>query len=48
MTPDEINTLFRKIVSEENKNLPSYKHISKISVRTEDFKRTNSMKIARK
>ncbi len=48
MTSEEIHGLFRKLVSEENRKLPSYKHISKISVRTEDFKRTNSMKIARK
>lgn len=48
MDTDKVTELFRKLVAETNKNLPSYKQIAKVSVRTEDFKRTNSMKIARK
>lgn len=48
MNTDEITDLFRNIVAETNKKLPTYKQIAKVSVRTEDFKRTNSMKIARK
>lgn len=48
MTEDEITDLFRKLVADTNKTLPSFKQIARISIRTEDFKRTNSMKIARK
>lgn len=43
----EIDEMFKNIVSEINKTLPSYKQISKVTVRKEDFKRTNAMKIAR-
>lgn len=44
----DVNVLFRHLVTKINKTLPSYKQISKISIRKEDFKRTNAMKISRK
>lgn len=48
MNEEDIYILFRQLVAEVNKTLPTYKQISKISIRTEDFKRTNAMKISRK
>lgn len=48
MDDEEIYNLFRNLVNETNKKLPSYKQIAKISIRKNDFKRTNSMKISRK
>ena len=47
MGEDGIYNLFRHLVADINKTLPTYKQISKISIRTEDFKRTNAMKISR-
>lgn len=47
MSGEEQEQLFRNIVKELNGTLPSYKQISKVTVRKEDFKRTSSMKIAR-
>ena len=47
MSDDDVFALFRKLVADINKTLPTYKQISKISIRKEDFKRTNAMKIAR-
>lgn len=47
MTEDEIYSFFRQLVADTNKTLPTYKQISKISIRAEDFKRTNAMKISR-
>ena len=47
MNEEEIYNLFRQLVTETNKTLPTYKQISKISIRKEDFKRTNAMKISR-
>ena len=48
MSENDIYNLFRQLVTDINKTLPTYKQISKISIRAEDFKRTNAMKIARK
>lgn len=48
MDDNSKNDMFRDIVRDINMALPTYKHISKITVRTEDFKRTNAMKISRK
>lgn len=47
MSENDIYNLFRQLVAEINKTQPTYKQISKISIRTEDFKRTNAMKISR-
>lgn len=47
MSENDIYNLFRQLVAETNKTLPTYKQISKISIRKEDFKRTNAMKISR-
>lgn len=46
-TAEEINEGLKKVVDEINAQLPPYKRVLKLVVRTEDFKRTGSMKIAR-
>ena len=43
----EIVELFRGILRDINEKLPTYKRISKLSLRSEDFRRTSSLKIAR-
>ncbi len=48
MNENDISDTFRQLVADTNKSLPTYKQISKISIRKEDFKHTNAMKIARK
>lgn len=48
MNETEIYNLFKNLVAETNRNLPSFKQIAKFRIRKEDFKRTNSMKISRK
>ncbi len=47
MSESEKNELFNKITAEINNALPSFKRIAKVTVRTDDFKRTNALKIAR-
>lgn len=47
MTDDEVESLFKNVIKEINYSLPSFKQISKITVRKEDFKRNATMKIAR-
>ena len=47
MSENDIYNLFRQLVADINKTLPTYKQISKVSIRKEDFKRTNAMKISR-
>lgn len=47
MTENQINEHFKKLTAEINRALPSFKQISKVTVRKEDFKRTSAMKIAR-
>ena len=44
---EEVEAFFKKLVDEVNATLPSSHHITKISVRKEDFKRTGSLKVAR-
>lgn len=44
---EEVENHFRKIVDEVNAQMPSQWHISHVTVRKEDFKRTPSLKVAR-
>ena len=46
-TADEIEIRLQSVVDEINTQLPTYKRISKLVVRTEDFKRSRAMKILR-
>ena len=46
-TPEEISAYMNNLVDKVNATLPSTHHIRKVTVRTEDFKRTGSMKVAR-
>ena len=47
-TPDEIKAFMQKYVDEANAQLPSFAQIAKAIIRTEDFKRTGSLKVDRK
>lgn len=47
LSPEEIQGKMQEITDKINKTLPPYKRILKVVVRTEDFKRTGAMKIAR-
>lgn len=44
---EEINAFFHKLVDEINAKQPSTHRIAKVTVRTEDFKRTGALKVAR-
>ncbi len=44
---EEVVAYMNKLVDKVNANLPSTHQIRKVTVRTEDFKRTGSMKVAR-
>lgn len=44
---DEIYDRLKAVVDEVNETLPPFKRVMKLKVRTEDFKRTGSLKIAR-
>ncbi len=44
---EEEESFFKHLVDDVNETLPSTHRISKITVRTEDFKRTGSLKVAR-
>ena len=44
---EEVETFFKKLVDDVNKDLPSTHRIQHITVRKEDFKRTGAMKVAR-
>lgn len=44
---EEIQELFMQLVKDVNSTLPTFKQISKVTVRKEDFKRTSALKIAR-
>ena len=46
-TPEEIRAYMEALVAKINATLPSTHQIRKITVRTEDFKRTGSMKVSR-
>ena len=46
-TPEQIEEKLKKVVDEVNAALPPFKRVLKLLVRTEDFKRTGSLKIAR-
>lgn len=46
-TPDEIEEMFKQITADINRTLDTFKQVSKIVIRTEDFKRTPAMKIDR-
>ena len=46
-TADEIKVKLQNIVDEINTQLPTYKRILKLVVRTEDFKRSRAMKVLR-
>ena len=46
-TPEEIRAYMQALVDKINATLPSTHQIRKMTVRTEDFKRTGSMKVAR-
>ena len=48
MSDEAASSVFSEVVSKINKTLPDYKKVSKFTIRKEDFKRTNAMKIARK
>ncbi|MBR3599393.1 MAG: long-chain fatty acid--CoA ligase, partial [Lachnospiraceae bacterium] len=47
MSDDEIRAKLQTIVDEVNSNLPPYKRVLKLVVRTEDFKKTGALKIDR-
>lgn len=47
MSADEIKAAMDEITASVNAKLPSFKHVSKVVIRTEDFPRTGAMKIAR-
>lgn len=44
---DEIEEMFKRITADINQKLNTFKQVSKIVIRTEDFKRTPAMKIDR-
>lgn len=44
---EEVEAYMNKLVEKVNETLPTTHRISKVTVRTEDFKRTGSMKVAR-
>ena len=44
---EEVVAYMNALVDKINATLPSTHHIRKVTVRTEDFKRTGSMKVAR-
>ena len=46
-TPEEIHAYMQALTDKVNATLPTTHRISKMTVRTEDFKRTGSMKVAR-
>ncbi|MCF0174986.1 MAG: AMP-binding protein [Bacteroidales bacterium] len=46
-TPQEIEAYFRNLVEEVNAASPSVQRVTKLIIRTEDFKRTGSLKVAR-
>lgn len=46
-TPEEIHAYMQALVDKVNATLPTTHQIRKMTVRTEDFKRTGSMKVAR-
>lgn len=46
-TPEQMQNTFRDIVDQVNDILPSYMQVLTFSIRTEDFKRTGSMKVMR-
>ncbi len=46
-TPEEIHAYMQALVEKVNATLPTTHRILKMTVRTEDFKRTGSMKVAR-
>ena len=46
-TPEEIHAYMQALTDRINAGLPSTHRIAKMTVRTEDFKRTGSMKVAR-
>lgn len=48
VSPEDIEKKMQEITDKINKELPSYKRVLKVVVRTEDFPRTGAMKIARK
>ena len=47
-TPAEIEAFFKQLTEQVNAKLPTTHRISKVVIRTEDFKRTGSMKVSRK
>ena len=47
MSEEDIQSKMQEITDKINSTLPTYKRILKVVVRTEDFKRTGAMKIAR-
>ena len=47
MSQDEIKSKMQEITDKINKELPPFKRILKVVVRTEDFKRTGALKIDR-
>lgn len=47
MSDEEIRAKLQTIVDEVNSNLPPYKRVLKLVVRTEDFKKTGALKIDR-
>ena len=46
-TPEDIHAYMQALVDKVNATLPTTHRILKMTVRTEDFKRTGSMKVAR-
>jgi hypothetical protein len=46
-TPEDIHAYMQALVDKVNETLPTTHQIRKMTVRTEDFKRTGSMKVAR-
>ena len=46
-TAEEINAFFRKVVDDVNATLPTTHRVRKVTVRSEDFKRTGSLKVSR-
>lgn len=47
LSPEEIQKKAEEVVAKVNATLPTFKRVTKVSVRDTDFKRTGAMKIAR-
>ena len=46
-TPEEVEKAVREAVTEVNKSLPAYKHMTKVEIRDTEFEKTTTRKIKR-